>query len=205
MWRLQHILVCKGWSLVWNTSVPTPHSPKSSFNPTYLTKGFPLGMVEKHSQQVILWSSSLLRWRKCALPAAQTSSHLNQDLARLSNHEADGSEGNRWCPSDTVLGIFSSFFLYCKAFFLPQLALKYLISSLITTPMLCPSWPLLAGVLSLPSLVNMILCWRSARSELLPLWAATPLHPSQWLFLFRAPTKLNCERTVNFQPGEALH
>lgn len=66
-------------------------------------------------------------------PAAQTSSHLSEDLARQCNHEADWSEGKLRCLSDSVLGIFSSFF-YCKAFFLPQPALKNLISGLITTP-----------------------------------------------------------------------
>lgn len=124
-----------------NISVPTSLSPKPIFDPTFLTEGFPLGggglaaasSLNSGFSTVKKMCLFLARGPRISPPAAQTSSHLSEDLARQCNHEADWSEGKRPCLSDSVLGIFSSFF-YSKAFFLPQPALKNLISGLITTP-----------------------------------------------------------------------
>lgn len=68
-----------------------------------------------------------------------------------------------------------------------------------------PRLALLAGALHLPPLVNVSLRRRSARSGLLPPRVAAAPRSTRRLFLCRTLTKLHRERTVNFQPREALH
>lgn len=187
---------------VLSTSIPPLPSPKPSFDPTCLTKDFPVGMVED-SQQVLLWTSLFLWWRKPPYSCHKVLvSHLQ--LLRLllistrtwlatAIMRQIGLRGHIWLHCE-----FTSSFFYCKAFFLPQPALENLISGLITTPMLRPGWPLLAHVLSLPSLVNIILGLRSAGPVPLPPRTTASPRSTQGLFLFPYSNKIELWKHCKF-------